>query len=208
MRTLIIFLCFINFSYAQKNQCRISGLLSPQLVKNLSPSNQILKRFYEPKDFNYKTGLHLSYYFSNYRLSPEISVLWNSIGYRSQAYSGNDEPQVVDFNSKYIEIPLGVGFRVINKVRFNLDISLGASYGWLFNSNEKVSCNYQCDSSKSYSNKTIFSTYTGLKTSFLFKNKMFVSTQILLSSLNKGFDHVVPNKTLTYLLNIGLGYTF
>jgi hypothetical protein len=74
MRTLIIFLCFINFSYAQKNQYRISDVLSPQLVKNLSQSNQIIKRFYEYRGFNYNTGLHL---------------------------------------------------------RFNLDISLGTSYGWL-----------------------------------------------------------------------------
>jgi hypothetical protein len=172
------------------------------MALNVASSSK-LERFYEGTG-DYNVGVNLNYYIHKYRLNPEISVLWNSIKYRSQSLGYTTKPKIVDVNSKFIEIPLGVGVRIINKKIFNLDLSFGFSYGKLILSKD-ISCNIKCNTSETYTNKSIFSTYTGLKTSFIFKNKMFFSSKFLLNTYYNGFDYVEQHKALVYSLNVGFG---
>ena len=209
MRLFILYLFFfVNFSFAQNNTFNLSVVFAPKLIKNIPAIiNDYQQRFYED-NISFNVGLNFNYYVSRYRLIPELSILWSSIQYRSQSF-GSVGVGVLDVNSKFIQIPFGLGYRIINRKIFNLDLTLGINYGKLIKSNNKISCDDNlCNTNENFMNQSVFSTFTGLKTSFTFNNQMFISSQLLLNLYKKGFDHLETHSAFTYQINFGLGYSF
>jgi hypothetical protein len=198
-------------SNVQNNELTISPIFSISSRSLSITLSDSYRRIYYPESLNFSLGIGSSYFINKNRISTELSLLYHSFKYDNNIldnFWGLNNDIKVKFNLKYLKIPLGFGYRILNNTVFKIDLNLGVSLDFLLLSYQNIYYCFNCDQQKSYMNHFAFSTYLGTKFKINVYKKVTLTTQPTLDFYMNGFDKIKPNRILVPSIYFGVGYTF
>ena len=216
MKNLLLFIfCFtLLSSSAQKNQISISPIFG--LDSRPISASVFNKRIYSPQSLNYSVGINASYYIPKNKVTFDLTFLYHSFKYNNSSnhgflttFSGDNLSAI--FDVKYLKIPMGIDYRLLNKNIFKIDLALGGSFDYLLSSFIDAYCEYYystCYTQSVRSQDYTISVYLGSKFSMYLSKKIVLSFQPTLDYYNNGFDNIKKNRIINTSMYFGLGYTF